>query len=292
MDGELLRWLYRRLIHDPTLARTRDCTYGDGVILLIYFFSVLYNRSLAWAHDRRNWPLAYRRLAFPSYSQLCRRVKLPRLEELIALIGQQLHRQLPGSGLKLIDGKPLPVGGFSKDKDATAGHVPDGFARGYRLHLVFDSLGRIEAFDATGLHAGEPTVAVKLLRRCDLRGCLIRGDSNYDSNPLYRRVARLGARLLAPRKKPFTGLGHHRHHPDRLRAIAELEQSGQTLREHRRIRATVERHIGQLVDLTCGLSSLPWFIRRLARVKRWVAAKVLLYHLTLFLRHNQACEAA
>lgn len=292
MDGELLRWLYRRLIHDPTLSRTRDCTYGDGLILLIYFFSVIYNRSLAWAHDRRNWPLAYRRLVFPSYSQLCRRMKLPRLQEHIAVIGRSLGRQLPGSDLKLIDGKPLPVGGFTKDPDATLGHVPDGFARGYRLHLVFDSLGRIEAFDVTGLHAGESTVAVKLLRQCDLRGRLIRGDSNYDSNPLYRRVARLGGRLLAPRKKPFTGLGHHKHHPDRLRAIAELEQSDLTLREHRRIRATVERHIGQLVDLSCGLWGLPWFVRRLRRVKPWVAAKLLLYQLNLFLRQNNTKQAA
>jgi len=291
MDGELLRWLYHRLIHDPSLACASDCTYGDGVVLLIWFYSVLYNRSLAWAHDKRNWPLPYRKPRFPSYSQLCKRLKWPRTQRLIEQLEQELRRRQPASGLKLVDGKPLVVGGFSKDKDATVGHVPDGYARGYRLHLVFDSLGRIEAFDVTGLHAGESTVMAKLLRHCDIRGCLIRGDSNYDSNHLYQRVARLKARLLAPRKKPFTGLGHRKHHPDRLRAIKELEQSEQTLREHRRIRAAVERRIGHLVNLTCGLWALPPFVRRLSRVKQWVRAKILFYHLALILKRPASVAA-
>jgi hypothetical protein len=159
------------------------------------------------------------------------------------------------------------------------GQVPGGYARGYKVHLLVDSLGNIEAFDVTGLHAGEPTVMRRLLQNHNLSGVLVRGDSNYDSNPLYRQVARRGGRLIAPRKKPFTGIGHHPQHPDRLRAIAELEQSEPALREHRRIRAGVERRIGHLTNLTCGLWALPNFIRRHRRVKRWVSAKILLLHL-------------
>ena len=76
MDGELLRWLYHRLLHDPTLARTRNCTYGDGVIALAYFYAALCNRSLLWASDIRHWPIWCRAvLKLPSYSQLNRRLK-------------------------------------------------------------------------------------------------------------------------------------------------------------------------------------------------------------------------
>jgi hypothetical protein len=284
MDSELLRWLYHRLLHDPTAGHTGGCTYSLGLITLIYFYAVLLNHSPLWACQRRNWPIGYRRLRLPSYSQFNRRLKWPQTDRLIGQINDELRRRLPQTGLKFVDGKPLVVSGFSKDHDATVGQVPGGFARGYKVHLLVDSLGRIEAFDVTGLHAGEPTVMRKLLQDHDLTGLLIRGDSNYDSNPLYRRVADNGGRLIASRKKPFTGIGHHPQHPDRLRAIAELEQSKQTLREHRRIRAEVERRIGHLTNLPCGLWALPNFIRRRRRVRRWVAAKIVLLHLHRILK--------
>jgi hypothetical protein len=279
MDSELLRWLYHRLLHDPTFSRSSHCVYGPGLITLIYFYAVLNNCSPRWACQRRNWPIGYRRLKLPSYSQLNRRLKRPETDRIIARINDELRRRLPRTDLKFVDGKPLVVGGFSKDPDATVGQVPGGFARGYKVHLLVDSLGGIEAFDVTGLHAGEPVVMRKLLQNHDLSGLLIRGDSNYDSNPLYRQVADNGGRLIAPRKKPSTGIGHHPQHPDRLRAIAELEQSKQALREHRGIRAGVERCIGHLTNLPFGLWALPNFVRRRSRVKRWVSAKIALFHL-------------
>jgi hypothetical protein len=279
MDSELLSWLYHRLLHDPTSGRTAGCTYSLGLVTLIYFYAVLLNRSPHWASDRRNWPVGYRRMRLPSYSQLNRRLKRPQTERLIGQINDELAQRLPHSDLKFVDGKPLTVSGFSKDCDATVGQVPGGYARGYKVHLLVDSLGRIEAFDVTGLHAGEPVVMRKMLQGHPLDGLLIRGDSNYDSNALYRQVAGCGGRLIAPRKKPFTGIGHHRQHPDRLRAIAELEHSPLGLREHRRIRAEVERRIGHLTNLPCGLWALPGFVRHRPRVRQWVAAKVLLLHL-------------
>ena len=279
MDSELLRWLYHRLLHDPTLDHTAGCTYSLGLITLIYFYAVLLNRSPHWACDRHNWPVGYRRLRLPSYSQFNRRLKRPETGRLIGQINDELAQRLPHSDLKFVDGKPLTVSGFSKDRDATVGQVPGGYARGYKLHLLVDSLGRIEAFDVTGLQAGEPVVMRKMLQDRDLGGLLLRGDSNYDSNRLYRQVADDGGRLVASRKRPFTGIGHHPQHPDRLRAIRELERSPQSLREHRRIRAEVERRIGHLTNLPCGLWALPGFVRRRVRVRRWVSAKIALFHL-------------
>ena len=92
MDGELLQRIYHRLYRDPTLSRTPDCTYPDALILLIYFFAALGNRSPKWACDKHNWPLWCRRLAFPSYSQLMRRLRLERTVGLIDALNAEIGR--------------------------------------------------------------------------------------------------------------------------------------------------------------------------------------------------------
>lgn len=283
MDDELLNWLYHRLLGDPS-SHTRDCTYSDGLILFIHLFAVISNRSTRWACNKRHWPLWCRRLRFPSYSQLCRRLKSTRVQTLLEQINAECKAGLPRSDELVADGKPLVVGGFSKDPDATAGKVPDGFARGYRLHVLADALaGIIDVFEVTGLHAGEATVMRQLVSRADVRGKVVRADANYDSNPLYRQVADQQGRLRAPRRKPGRGLGHHPQHPHRLAAIAELEQSPAALAEHRRRRNRVEQILAHLTNLPCGLWALPNSVRRLPRVRIWIAAKITLYHLNLVL---------
>ena len=282
MDDELLRWLYHRLLHDPSLARRRDCTYGDGIILLIHFYATLRNCSLLWASDRDHWPLWCRAvLRMPSYSQANRRLKTPAISQLIAFIDRELRDRLMRGKDKVTDGKPLVVGGFSHDPDARWGKVPDGWARGYKLHVVVDAVcAVIDAFELTSLDRGEATVLrSRLLRQLDLRGVTVRADANYDSNPTYRCIADAGGRLIAPRRKPNTGIGHHPQHPDRLAAIRQLEQTPGELRTHRRQRNRVEQALGHLSNLPFGLWALPGFVRHLDRVRRWVAAKIVLYHL-------------
>jgi hypothetical protein len=105
-------------------------------------------------------------------------------------------------------------------------------------------------------------------------------------------VAARGGRLIAPRKKPGTGLGHQPHHPDRLRAIEELEHRGdEATRAHKRHRIRVEQALGHLTNLPCGLAPLPNCVRRKCRVARWVLAKITLYHLALILRQTQKLAA-
>lgn len=286
MDGELLRWLYHRLLHDPTLARTPDCTYGDGLVAFIYFFAVLSGHSPKWASRRRSWPpwcCAVLPQPLISYSQLSRRLKTDALRELVARLNEELRDRLPRGDAKAVDGKPLVVGGYSHDRDAAWGKVPDGWANGYKLHVVIDSAsGAIDAFAVTSLAAGEATVLRRqLLGRVDLRGCTLRGDANYDSNPTYAAVADAGGRHVAQRRKPGTGLGHHPQHPDPRRAVRELEQTPGGLAEHKRRRNRVEQVLAHLGNLPFGLSALPPFVRRLPRVRLWVLAKITLYHLHL-----------
>src|SRR5947209_806230 len=115
MDGELLRHLYHRLFESDSARTDGGQTYSDAVIALIYFFAVLSNHSPRWAHDKRHWPLWARRLKFPSYSQLMRRLK--RIDPLIEQLNCEYRAQLPSSSDKICDGKPMVVGGDSKDPD-------------------------------------------------------------------------------------------------------------------------------------------------------------------------------
>jgi hypothetical protein len=299
MDGELLRWLYHRLLHDPTLARTPGHTYGDGLIAFVYFFAVLSGRSPKWACRRTSWP-PWCRAVLPqpliSYSQLNRRLKADAFQQFAGRLNAELRGRLPRDDAKVVDGKPLVIGGYSHDRDAAVwGKVPDGWARGYKLHVIVDAAsGAIDAWAVTALNGGEATMLRRDLLggRVDLRGCTLRGDANYDSNPTYRAVAAAGGRHVAQRRKAGTGLGHHPQHPDRLRAVRELEQTPGGLADHKRRRNRVEQVLAHLGNLSFGLWALPPFVRRLSRVRPWVAAKITLYHLHLVLQLLVAQQAA
>jgi hypothetical protein len=293
MDDQLLSHLYHRLCAPGKAQRPLNCVYSDGIVVLIFFLGVIRGRSPRWARDRRNWPLWMRRLERPSYSQLMRRLKTPSVQRLIVELNAEFRRRLPSSGEKFCDGKPLTVGGFSRDPDTAEGKLPgNGWGRGYKLHVIVDACGAVDVFELTALNAGEATVMRRLVALTDLADVLLRGDSNYDSNPLYAAVAARGGRLIAPRKKPGTGLGHQPHHPDRLRAIEELEhRDDDATRAHKRHRIRVEQALGHLTNLPCGLSPLPNCVRRRCRVARWVLAKITLYHLALILRQTQKLAA-
>lgn len=292
MDDELLKSLYHYLIPHRNGQGGPRCFYKDGLLTLIYFFAVIRDRSGRWACRRANWPLHLRRLVLPSYSQFNRRLKTPAVASLIRQVNDDFRQKLPCGGDKLIDGKPLMVGGYSKDPDAAFGKVPDGWATGYKLHAIVDQNGHFDAFEVTALDRGEATVARELIGPMDLKSVVVRGDSNYDSNPLYKAVADRGGRLIAPRKKPGTGLGHHPQQPDRLRAIQELEDDNdEALKEHRRLRNRVEQTFAHVTNLPCGISPLPNFVRRLSRVRRWITGKIGLFHLQRYLLQAKAQAA-
>jgi len=297
VDDQLLLHIYHRLF-DPDKAKgdphpSVGCVYPDAVIVLIYLLACVRGRSPRWAAARRNWPLWMRRLAGPGYSQFMKRLKTHPVQRLLALLFLEYRDRLPGSARKYADGKPLTVGGFTKDPDATRGKLPGGgcWGRGYKVHVLADATGAVQSFSVTGLAAGEATAMRRLVAWTPLDGAVVRADSNYDSNPLYAAVADRGGRLIAPRKKPRTGLGHHPQHADRLRAIGELEAAPEALAAHRRERARVERTLGHVTNLPFGLAPLPNFVRRLPRVALWVLAKLTLYHIYLNMR-NDNCLAA
>jgi hypothetical protein len=300
MDGKLLRELYHRLFPSPSSAVGRRCVYSDALVALIQLYAALTNHSPRWAHDRGNWPLWARAAlpAFPSYSQLMRRLASAAVARVVASASDGLRRQLPSGDEVAVDGKPLAVGGFTKDPDARRGRVPGGWAKGYKVHALVDAAcGAVDAVAVTPLDAGEATVARGLLddaaaARGGLAWTTVRADANYDANGLYARAADAGALFVAPRRKPGTGLGHHAQHPDRLRAIRVLEgDDAGGLADHRRRRNAVEQRFAHLTNVPFGLWALPNHVRRLPRVRRWVAAKVLLYHLYLVVTRRDRAAA-
>lgn len=294
MDGEPLRVLYSRLLGDPGLARVpRRGVHPDAVVALALLLSAQLGIAVSRVVRRRrrpgeggggggeHWP-SWAPWPPPSAATVSRRSRTPSVSA--ALDG--LARAEPAGEVLAVDGKPLVVSGFSKDPDATFGKVPDGWAWGYRLHVLADgATGRVVASCATGLAAGEATVArVRLLPAADVRGRLVLGDANYDSNPLYATAEHRGARLRAPRRKPGTGVSPgHRQHAHRLEAIALLEgKGGEGHAAHVAGRGFVERVLGRLAQAPFDLWGLPPFVRRLRRVRNWVRATVALYnqHLT------------
>ena len=286
MDSELLRWLYHRLMHDVTWRRTRRCTYGDGLIALVGLFAVANNRSTRWASDRRNWPVWFKP-ALPSYSQVRRRLLQRPIAMRMRQLDDQVTARLGRSGTLSVDAKTLTVALHSRDPDAAVGRVRGGFGRGYALHVIRDrKTSVIRSAAVCDLRRGEATVARRLVRRTPLKGAVLRADANYDSVALYRDVAARGGRLIAARRKPGRGLSaSHPQHPDRLAAIRTLEHSPHGRATHTRERSDVERGFADLGQCV-GLFALPPFVRRLHRVRRWVRAKLLLYHVTLWIRRT------
>ena len=283
MDDQLLLHIYHRLFDsDKTRGDPHPsvgCVYSDALIVLIYMLACIRDRSPRWASKKHNWPLWMRRLDGPSYSQLMKRLKTYPVQRLLALLFMEYRDKLPVSAKRYADGKPLAVGGFTKDPDAKSGKLPgDCWGRGYKVHVLADATGTVQLFSVTGLDVGEATAMRQLVMQTPLKDAVVRTDSNYDSNPLYEAIAKQGGRLIAPRKKPYTGLGHHHQHPDRLRAIKELESEKQALKSHRHERARVEQELGHITNLPFGLAPLPNFVRRLPRVTLWVLAKLTLYH--------------
>jgi hypothetical protein len=285
MDDERLREVYHFLRNEPGLWRTPRCVHSDAMIVLILFFGVLHQLSESQALSRRRWPVWARKLRFPSRSQFNRRARRASVQQAIGRINEAFRSELPRTQEKVCDGKPLIVGGFSKDPDAARGHVPDGFARGYKLHAIVDAGGAVENWRVTPLNTGEATVTREMVEHSPtpLHGACLRGDSSYDSVSLYTAVHHAGGRLVTPRRKPGTGLGHHPQHPDRLRAIEELERNAEAARHHRRQRIRIEQVFGRLTMSPLGLWGLPPHVRRLDRVRRWVSVKLALYHIHLTL---------
>jgi len=257
-----LRGLARLLRHERPLA----CAPG-----------VLNDRTNAWACDPENWPRGLRRGPMPDASTLSRRMRTKTIDRLI----DRLRRRLDPAGeaelVAVIDGKPLPIGPHSHDKQAGRGRGASGMATGYKPHTLMTLTGRVIDWRLAPMNVDEREMARRIMKKTDHRGDVL-GDANDDANRLHDTAIGNGMQLVAPRRYgPDKGLGHHRHSPGRLRSKELIEhEPGPFVRELMRHRPSIERNFGTLTSLPRGLGYLPAWVRGWRRVRNWVAAKLVI----------------
>jgi hypothetical protein len=257
-------------------------TYSDLDIVAVFYWAVINDRSTAWACERRHWPVHLRKRRLPSESQMSRRLRSASVVALLEALERRVTAPAEPGMFWAIDGKPLPIGGCSKDRQAGYGRSAGGKAKGYKLHAIVGLKG-IAEWRLAPMNKDERAMATRMLRSPHVQGYIV-GDANYDSNPLHALCDALGDRqLVTPRRNgPGRGLGHHRHAPGRLRSVAITESPfpafGQQLLKDR---AAIERRFGQLTNWGGGLTCLPAWVRGYRRVRLWVQAKLTLSTLKL-----------
>jgi len=277
MSSQVWPALYSVIVQEAReMDRPRRKTrFSDQLIAAMFFWMVIHDRTQEWACRRSSYHAIFRPRILPSPSQFSRRLRGPRCVELLKRVERAASRHA-ASPWCYLDARPLMVGACSKDPDAKAGRVYGGFARGYRVHSLLDEKETVIAWKLAPMNVAEVAVAAELLRQAP-SGSSVLADSNYDRAPLYDIAAEHGATLLA---KPRTnaGKGHRPQSPARLVSIAKWQADAQTYASRR---THVERAQAHQSNFAGGLQPLPTWIRRLRRVERWVAAKLVINHVRL-----------
>jgi DDE family transposase len=275
MERELWPPLYRLLLDTAKGFSQKYVQHQPWVLVAVVLWAALHDRPVSWACRKRHWSTTTLRPGrLPSPATLSRRVD----GVAVGLFWRALEQRLRDSGrpalVAVVDGKPLPVGGNSKDPDARFGRGAGCLAKGYKLHAIEAGRPMPEAWEVTPLNAGEKAVAARLVGQLGYGGYLL-GDGNYDASYLYDAAHRQGYQLVAPfRKGAAPGSGKHYQSPHRLRGIALMRSPfGRALY---RARTAVERAFGHASCFAGGLGPPPAWVRGLARVRTWVWAKLLI----------------
>jgi len=259
--------------------------YTDALIVKMYLWSVWHDRPLCWACDRDHYNRRFRARQLPSVSQFTRRVRSARVTQLVQAINEYLIRTDTPAELAFFDGKPLPIGDYSRDPDARDGRGAGRFQRGYKLHALASRNGWILCHSVHPMNVGEPSTARTDLIADVPPGALVLADTNYDSAALYTAVQSRQSQLLTPLKGCSRQPERRRRMGTARRTILELwESHAGACRIMLKLRGEIERLFSALSCFGGGLVSLPPWVRRLTRVRRWVAAKIAIYHARLHIR--------
>ena len=304
MEGELWAALYPLVIAEDKRRRQRArVQYRDAIILLVALWAVLHDRPIGWACAARNWGAALPWLTLPAASTMSMRLRTCSVQLLLEQVLLRLLSAVAVGGFCLcrrVDAKPLPVGAFSKDRDARRGHVSGGVTcKGYKLFGCWGASPIVpEALVIGPMNESDQAGAMELIERLQrlhggpgTSGGYLLMDATHDTNPLHEYAAAHGFQAVTPRKEPGTGLGHRAHSPCRLRSIALLEDApatrlndfGPALYAHR---GQIERDFGNAGSFGGGLQPLPNFVRRPRRVVLWVVGKLIFNGLRICEKHG------
>jgi hypothetical protein len=312
MEDELFALLYRLLVEEGNRRpRPKGVQFNDALILAVAAWAVLHDRPTKWACKRRHWSPRWREhwLRLPSRGTMSQRLRSCSvqllLEQVFYRVAWSVVAPLVALGAwssafclcRRVDSKPLPVGGFSKDRDARWGYASGGaHYRGYKLDCCWGKsptapeamvLGPMNLSDQAG--SIELVERVQRLHDGNARGYLL-ADATNDTNPLHQYAGQRGLQPITPRKLPGAGLGYRAHSAYRLRSIELLEghpdpmcfalhqaRSGSNFGPALyRQRGQIERDYGNLCAFGGGLQCLPSWVRRPHRVATWVIVKLII----------------
>ncbi len=139
--------------------RPAKCQFTDHDIVRVFLWATLHDRPVSWACRPDAWPRRPRSL--PTPSTMTRRLRT--LSVMTTL--RRLAPRPRVRSLVCVDGKPLTVSRFSKDRQASYGYAVGGMGRGYKLHAACDSRGNLLAFDVRPINEAECMVARPADRR-------------------------------------------------------------------------------------------------------------------------------
>lgn len=280
MERELWPLLYHELREAANDFRQKYVQIPGWVLVAVSLWAALHDRPVAWACDGRNWgTTSLRPQKLPSPSTMSRRAYSVGVGLLWRALQERLRRLGPPPALvAMLDGKPLPVGGYTKDPDAAYGRGAGMMAKGYELHAVWSNGPLPDEWEVTSLRVGETTAAGGMLGRLRERGGgYLLADGNYDSSPLFDRAAEAGYQLVVPMGANAGG-GHGYQSLWRLRCVERMRgrarsDFGPSLY---RMRTGIERRFGNATAFAGGMGPLPAWTRRLHRVRIWVWAELLI----------------
>jgi len=276
MERELWAVISESLKRLPR-RRLRNAVYHNAEILAVLLWAALHDRPISWACKRSSWPVQAWKRRLPDQSTVSRRLRHPSLSEDLGWVLARVQSRLPAGRVLLTDGKAYPLEQRTGDRQARVGRGPGRYAPGYKLHVLVDEQQRLEGWEVEPMNTAETTVCKRLVSALgpQRRGRLLVGDAGYDSNPLHEITRENNLRLLAPRRRPGTGLGERRHHRDRLASKRLTEERGGWMWEMlKTMRWGVERFFAGLASSAVNAGHLPMWVRGLTRVRLWIGAKL------------------
>jgi hypothetical protein len=287
VERELWPALYRCLVAAAQDFRQKYVQYQPWAVAAVLLWAALHDRPVSWACDPGHWGTTRLRPAqLPSQPTMSRRMKRVVFDCFLNFLGQRLRDTGLPTLVLTLDGKPLLVGGCSKDPDAKFGRAAGHKGRGYKLHAIYGGRPLPEAWEVTPLNEHEAKVAERLVGQLRGGGYVL-ADGNYDATALFDRAGARGYQLVAAQWDNNPGTGHHYQSPYRLRCIELLR--GRFGRELFGLRGGIERAFGNATSFGGGLSPLPAWVRRRQRVEQWVWAKLVINAARI--RRNQKLTA-
>ncbi len=262
-----------------------DFDFSDADIVKVFYWSVIHDRPIRWACRRWNWPSWQRRKPLPSESTMSRRLRTESVQILLNTLEQRVGAPKKPEIFWMIDGKPLPISGCSKDRQAGYGRAANCKAKGYKIHAIVGSGGAIATWRLAPMNKDERVMAERMLRTAPIQGYIV-GDSNYDSNNVHAICGRRDQQLVTLRRYgPGHGTGHRQQTAGRLRSM-QLTESPYPAFAKRLLhdRSDIERRFAHVSNWGGGLTCLPPWVRTHRRVYRWVQAKLVLTALKRGLR--------